>query len=370
MNTDPTVPLIITITSDNDAWDVFEKAMNNVFTEDVELKFENWPILNIVMKSPIHYGSLTARNMAGMIELQNSIYRTYALTVYNTLSLTRLSDDDKNRLALVFKISEGSSDIITFLFDQLESLTQGMKDKMEPKHYLVLVLGAGLIWASYAGYSNWLQNEKDMFLAEQQTKTRRIELDERQFATTEETRRMELLTSAFAVEPKLEQIQETVDETRAAIFKSALDAESITIAGVENVKGTTLKTILSSPRSKSVDDRLDGIFRIVKVDSSKFDYFTVTLRNIDDGVVISAQIKDSDIVEKKKKTCLQEAEWNKRPVLVQMNIKRNKGNIVDASIVKVEQPDATVLKMIDDGITNLSVNWDSSKGFVVNLPKR
>lgn len=362
-------PEQITIASEDDAWNTLARFLNEHIDDDIELVFKDWPVIEIKMKSNVHKGSLTAKNMAGMIELQKSIFRSYALIIYNDSRISSLTDLEKERLNVVFSISEGSSDIVAKLEDQIDAFAKDMRSKMQPKHYVITALGAGLIWAGYASYGSWLQHNKELFIAEQQTKEKQIEIDARNFVSEQETKRMELLTNAFSVQPKLENIQENVDAARFELFKGLSDADSVSIAGIKDLQGDTIQTILKQPRTSSVEDRLDGIFRIIKVDSSKLDHFGVTLRNICNGEVVTAKVKDTDIIQDRRRVTLQDAEWRKEPLLVQMNIKRHKGRISDAIILRAEKPTDDLLEIINSGATDIKVRWDSKKGFIYDTPK-
>jgi hypothetical protein len=363
---------IIKIENENDAWEIFRQALEGDFDDlsDIELEFSNWPQIDINLKGPKHKSSLTAKNMEGLVELQNTIYRTYALAAHNKLNANKLTGREKERLTITFRISKGSSEIEAELKKSLSIFAKDMASKMKPKHYIITILGLGLIWGSPAVLNTYLQHQKDLFISEQQTIQKKLDIDDRKFASEQELRRMELLASAYEHNPQLEQVQESVDAMHADLFKKFSDADKISILGTEHIKSETVKKIFTKKRVRAIEDRLDGIFRIIKVDSSSIDHFKVKVRNIADGVELTVTVKNTEIVDRKKKKCLQNAEWSKEPVLMRMNIKRLRGAIVSATILNVEKAPEKVINLINDGITDIKINWSHKKGFKYETPKK
>ncbi len=355
----------IKIENENDAWEIFEKALEGEFDDqsDIELTFSNWPQIDIKLKGVKHKASLTAKNMEGLVELQTTLFRTYALTVHNKLNAKNLTNDEKEKLTIIFQVSEGSSDVWAELIKVLSILAKDMTKKLEPKHYVITVLGISLIWGSTATLSTYLQHQKDLFVAEQQTVQKKNEIDERIFASEQEFRKMEILTNAFQYNPQLEQIRESVDAMNANLLQKFSDADEISVQGTKKIKSKTIQQIFKKKRVGAVEDRLDGLFRIIKVDSSTPDHFNVTVRNISDGTIVKITIQDSYVIDKKKKQCLQDAEWSKVPVLLRMNIKRLRGVIVNASILNVEEAPDSIIDLINQGKTDIKVTWSDNKGF-------
>lgn len=356
---------IIKIQNENDAWKIFEQAIEGEFDKEtnIELEFSNWPHIDIKLTGVRHKASLTAKNMEGLIELQNTIFRTYALGVHSKLNAGKLTNDEKELLTITFKVSEGSSEIVAELIKTIKIFAEDMATKMEPKHYVITVLGIGLIWGGNAGLSTLLQHQKDLFIAEQQTIEKKAVVDERMFASEQELKRMEILANAYEFNPDLEKMQESVDAMHTTLLKKLSDADEISINDTKHIKADTIKKIFKKQRVQAVEDRVDGIFRIIKVDSSNFEFFKVKVRNIADGTELSVTIKDKDITDRRKKECLQDAEWNKIPVVMRMNVKRLRGVIVSASILNVEEVPEKIINLINEGQSNISINWSTKTGF-------
>lgn len=370
--TDHSKSNIIKIENEDDAWEIFKQALEGGFDDqpDIELEFINWPQIDINLKGPKHKASLTAKNMEGLVELQNTIFRTYALLVHDKLKANALTDSEKERLTITFYISKGSAGILAKLEEFLPVFAKDMAEKVDAKHYVVMVLGAGLLWGGSTVVNTWLQHQKDQFVAEQQTIQKKLDIDDRQFASEQELKRMELLAKAYEHNPQLEQVQENVDAMHTTLLKNFSDANKVSIHGIKHIKNDTIKKIFTKQRVRAIEDRLDGIFRIIKVDSSSIDHFKVKVRNITDGTEVTVTVKNTDIVDKKKKQCLQNAEWSKEPVFMRMNIKRLRGAITSATILNVEKAPEEVINLIKKGKTDIQVSWSPKKGFTYDTPKK
>lgn len=358
----------IIIRSETEAWSALEKVMNDYFENGVEITFDGWPEIQIKIHDESYNSSLTAKNMEGLIELQTSIYRIFAQMIYDKLKATHLSDEEKKSLEITFKVSPGCSDILAELKDFMNTLAKGMVTKMEPKHYLTAILSISVIIGGTVCYRSFLQSQQDMYMADLELKDKKIEIQARQYATDAEYDRMELLANAYKIHPQLELIHESSDSSKNVLFKSMSNADSVSIAGVKKINGQDLQKILKKQRSSSIEDRLDGIFKIENVDTSSFEQFKLKFRNIEDGTKVSATINDSDVLKKKMRNILQGAEWQKKPVLLQMNIKRKKGVIVDATVLRVEAVTGELLSLVENGFTDLKIEWDSKRGFVYEPP--
>lgn len=326
----------IIIDSEDSAWKVLQLAIANNLPEDgINLVFENWPIIDIKVIGEKHHASLTAKNMEGLLELQKTINRSYALLVYNSPNSANLKKDEREQLELVFNISPGSSEILAKLEKQLDTFTKGMVEKMEPKHFVICVLSAGLLWTGNTCWSTWLQHQKEIKVIET-TK------DTRQFASEQEFKKMQLIAQVAGKIPIIQDIKETSEEMYNNVLKSVSTAEMVSIAGVEKIPGETVKKLIKPESVKAKEIRLDGTYRILKVDSSMERKFRVHVLNLDTQENFSAIVQESFVTAGKHKELLQDAEWNKKPVVLQINAKKRKGSISSALIIGVEKAEEKI----------------------------
>ncbi|MNN91402.1 hypothetical protein D3C81_2095150 [compost metagenome] len=82
--------------------------------------------------------------------------------------------------------------------------------------------------------------------------------------------------------------------------------------------------------------RLDGFYRIVRVDSSNPDEFKVKVRKHRTTDEFEATVEDTSLNEEKKEV-LQYAEWERTTVFLNINAKVLDGAIKQAIVVGVER---------------------------------
>lgn len=130
------------ITSEED----FINFLDEVKSEDLDseefifpdVKFEGWPILDINVKGPKYHQTITSSMVFGMSILNEEIQRAFATIRYGSQNLQRLTNEDKQKLDIVFAITEGSSDAegttdkiinaaLSFLRDSMSGMTGWQK---------------------------------------------------------------------------------------------------------------------------------------------------------------------------------------------------------------------------------------------------
>lgn len=120
-------------------WDVVQEYLqadiDNPGTDlPFQLDFRGWPLLHINVRGEKFHSSLTSSMVYGLASMHESFQRAYALAKYGTPNLQRLTNDDKQSLDIIFKISEGSTDsetdwsgtvnqVLTFLTGAFEGMT-------------------------------------------------------------------------------------------------------------------------------------------------------------------------------------------------------------------------------------------------------
>jgi hypothetical protein len=92
--------------------------------------------------------------------------------------------------------------------------------------------------------------------------------------------------------------------------------------------------ISTSKRQQSTEVRLAGVYKVARVDTTALDGFRVTLTDSKTGEEITASLLDA-IISAEHKIAIQEAEWSKSPVFVELTAKRLRKRIVDAIVVSV-----------------------------------
>lgn len=314
------------ILTESDAWLLLEKTLADDIPIDAEvfrLRIGSWPVLHLKLDGENFQSSISTKMMVAFLELQKNIYRAYAKMKYDIANGRLLTNEDKAALELMIQVNQGSSEFWAYLEDLGKKLVEGAIVKMEAKHYVILSIATILTIGGTVAINKYIVEQ-----------TERKQIEAQISLSKEETRRLEIMREASRQVPYVGTNIDMTEEVVNKIFKGAATAESITIGG-HTFNKEQVGQLIRAERSISTEVRLDGEYRILKVDSSNIDFFRVELRD-DTGRKFWAELKDYTVTKEKNKELLQEAEWNKKPINLVINGKEVKGEITSASIIDVK----------------------------------
>jgi hypothetical protein len=326
--------MTLTIRSDADAYAFFAKYLDGkAKIEDVVL--EGWPKLKIRLRGEKFEQSLTPGVMKGIIELQNAINRSYALNKYGIANAGRLTADEREELEIVVKVDKGSTILEIDFQALLTHAATKMIDKMDPITLAVTVVAAGAIWASSTVVKKYLENKKEEKILSAKTESEREYFESMRFMSTQETKRMELLTRVIEKNHELMNVYRHAEDAKTDLLKSMSRADEAEIAGVP-IDSETAKELSANARRQSNEIRLDGMYRILRNDTTDPLAFRVRVRSINNNAVIDASVQDITLTDRTKRI-LQVAEWSRAPVKLGINAKDLDGTIKNAIVVSVEE---------------------------------
>lgn len=317
--------LQLNLLTENDAWDLLSRLLSGEIPDKIlDVEIGEWAEIHLKFKGEKYSSTITPSMMEAFLDLQKNIHRLYAKLKYNDSRSNILTDDEKRSVDILVKVSEGSTDAKIDLKEVLKQLVEGAINKMEAKHYMVLALIAGLTYATPSMWKSYLQQQNDLKNA-----------DVKVHLSKEETRRLEIVAQATSQVPHTATVILDADEFRNKVLKSAKAADSMEVAGQEITKDQATKLVRAS-RSSSKDVRLDGEYRIVKVDSSNADHFKVFLVGLD-GKGFPAVLDDQTITKAQNRKLLQEAEWDKKTINLMINGTTVRGEVTSARIIDVKE---------------------------------
>ena len=330
----------IVIRSEQDAYDTLKRAtMEGGLPEHVEIRFEGWPTLEILVKGEGYNGTITPSVMQGFIDFQKAIYRTFALTRYNSVNINKLTNDDKDALELWIRVDEGSSRFSIDFQGLLERFVDRVGDKVTPKSLVIIALIVATGYFGSSSYKSYLEERRVTRIAELESEERIAELEERRYSDERDVERMQILADATRDEPRAANIQEYADEARLGVMKSLRKSEESSIAGV-TVEGNVAAELTKNARREAHEVRLDGLYRVQVVDSSVADVFKIRVRNVENGESFTAIVQD-ETLENRHKKLIQQAEWAKVPVHMSINAREVGGEIRQATVLGAERaPDS------------------------------
>lgn len=326
----------LTIRSEEDAYDLLKKLVDkSVNVNDQQLSFEGWPTLTLRLQGEGYQSTITPPVMKAFLELQQGIYRSYAVAKYNT-PYKRLTNEEKAALEIRVKVEPGSSMFSIDMQQLLERLCHELVGKMDQSTIIISVLGAGIIWAGQSMYKHYLDQRADVRKTEIKSEADRALLEQLKFGQEQETKRAEIMAAAFGQNARLQTIANISEDTKAVLIKRSSAADVIEIQGVE-LTGEVADELVKNARRKSEEIRLDGMYRILNVDSSNPEEFKVKVKCQASGDEFVAKVQDKTL-EGRYLEALKDSEWKRKPVRLQVNAKSLDDVIKDAIVIRAEFP--------------------------------
>ncbi len=325
----------------NDALELLKRALNDEL-DHFDLQISDLNKFSMHLTGDKFHQTITPSVMKGFIDLQNAIYRSYAQIKYNEASILKLSKHEKDVLELEVKVVDGSAGFELNIQELFEKLLELLVGKMTSKHIFILVLSTIVLYGGYEVHNNYLENQKEIRLAEialekdVSAKQERLAtvalLSDRSADETEE-----VLARAAQVAPQVKTIKEEAKNASHSLIKSAQAAESIDFDdGNIRLSGEAAKELTKTPPNKWTDVRIDGIYHVVNVDSSHSAKRKIRIRNIETQQEILA-ILENDTLDQKNLNLIQEAEWGYNPVYLKVRAKELNTMYKEAQILEAKE---------------------------------
>ncbi|MCT9114720.1 hypothetical protein N6G02_01115 [Cupriavidus gilardii] len=321
------VPEVV-INSERDAFDLLKKALSEELGPDFFVRFQDWPRVQVTLKGPEYHSTITPSLMQGLLDLQQGINRTYAQLVLDQPNAKNLKEADKQELEFKAKVEEGSSVVTVDLSEFAQKLVTEMVGRMDPSHVVILGVVGATLWAATTMYKHYAN-------AQLKKKEINVDADKLVALSKEETARLELVTRALTVHPRLSAVEQSASATSMSMLKGISDADVINLNGV-SLTQDEVRRVLSTARSTSNEIQINGNYRILSVDTSKDDEFRIKVRFLADGREFIAKFRD-DSLDGEHVRALQQAEWGKSEVYLSVNATELRGEVTTATIVSATQ---------------------------------
>lgn len=316
--------LDIVIRNEDDAWAWLKRALDEGPELDapINLKFEGWPTLDLHFTGHDFNSSVPTRIMPPLLDAQKEIHRLFCQLHYGQQNLRKLTNDDRDRLELIVRVGNGSSNYLTNLGDTLTEVARSAVANMESKHILYSVLAASLIWGSNVAWKNWLDSQA----AEK-------EIDSRVQMSQLEKEKLRLLASAYEKEPFVKELSDGVDEFRNDSLHKLKPSDSFTLPGSNvEIDGKYASEITHKPREQSIEMRIDGEFVIQSVVSGETSGFRIKVKRVIDGKLVNVAIPEGTL-SPEQLNILKNNEWAKKPIVMEINAKVLREEITSATLV-------------------------------------
>lgn len=334
--------MAVQIRSEDEAWEVLEGLVQGRIKVDSidEIELGDWVKSTLYIPDQRYDSALNAYMMRGWIDAQAAIYRSYALVAHGEANGRLLTDSEKEDLELIVKVRSGSSDQEAELMDVIKEVLVGAVDKMDPTTLAIVIVGLALIWAGQATMRNWLNNRKEERLAESNNKTMIKALETIQTVAAGDKDKQAVIQKAIEQQPVLQGLKAEADDAKQSLVRHASQTDAV-VNGI-SVPAGAASALTTSSRTSSEETRKDGVFYIRKVDTTVPDGFRVHVEDMNTGESFQASVQEV-MSSLEDRQIIQDAEWKKVPVSLQINAKVKKGQVLEAIILradKYEQPEA------------------------------
>ncbi|MBL3562591.1 hypothetical protein [Rhodovulum sulfidophilum] len=335
--------MAIQIRSEDDAWEVLKGLTQGQIKIDNidEIELGDWVKSTLYIPEQRYDSALNAYMMRGWIDAQAAIYRSYALVTHGEANGRLLTDAEKEDLELIIKVKSGSSDQEAQLMDVIKEVLVGAVDKMDPTTLAILIVSLALIWAGQSTMRNWLNNRKEERLAESNNKTLIKALETIQTVAAGDQEKQAVIQKAIAQQPVLHGLKAEADDAKKSLVRHASQTDAV-VNGV-SVPAGAASALTTSSRTSPEETRKDGAYYIRKVDTTVPDGFRVYVEEMNTKETFQASVQEV-MSSLEDRQIIQDAEWNKVPVSLQINAKVKKGHVLEAIILradKYEEPEAT-----------------------------
>lgn len=329
----------IAIESQEDAWEVLQRLMDgkiNVDETSINFSQASWVNFHLNYKGSGFNQTLTPSVMAGIVEYQRHLYQVIALLTKGDPKVSRLTDDEKDSFELVFKVSEGSTDLFAKAQEIIDGIGGKVFDNMTSTHKMICVIVVALLFFGHYGFSTYLENNLELKKIESQTDRDKQLTDIIRQLTPGAEEKAKVLEKATQMAPQVEEIRGKANEAYEEIVRSAGSVDSLSVQGV-SVGSETITALTQITRRQAKKITLKGLFTVSNVDTKVAGGFMVRFEKVGGDLVITANLADALLAERYKKV-IERATFNKRAIRVTIAARQVGDSYLDARVLKAATP--------------------------------
>ena len=319
------------ISSEEQALQFLEMALlGKIGEKPVKIEFKNWPIIEIKLVGDGYNSTITPDIAEALVEIQHAMNRAYARFVHGSSNARSLTNEERQDIKFKAKVEKGSSLIKVDLGEFGTAITNALVGKMDSTQLMISVLGIALIGGGTLAARAYLKYKSE---------DKKLDAESKKLValSVEETKRLEIVARALTVQPRLQHTQEDFDEARREILRSAGDAKTLALNGVE-LPNALARQIASTPRATSKDIQLNGSYVIQKIDWQQEGDVRLSLTSTDQQVTFTASLSQDSITTFHREM-LKTAEWDRKTIYMSINATELRGDITTARIVSVDWPE-------------------------------
>ncbi len=270
----------------------------------VKLDVENWEDFSYYIPDASLDSTVPANVMAGLVDVQQSLYKIYAFIKTGTMDARCLTTEERAALELKFKVQSGSADITAKVLDIIKEMAKDMSGNQK----VILILGAMVILFGAPIWKHYIDKSSEM-----------------------ET--VNLLASKI---PNYEVLSNEADQSKASLLKASAELPSgVKIYG-QRLSQNQIKQVTKQTRNQSQKTHLEGSYKIVKVDMANDPLIKIKIEAVAAPGQMFNTVLERDLFSEAKLQAIQAAEWSRNPVVLSIDAVLLNGIISDAEITDVK----------------------------------
>ncbi|WP_366657341.1 hypothetical protein [Fodinicurvata sp. EGI_FJ10296] len=311
----------IEIRSEDDLFGAIERVRTTQTTKAPDVEFLGWPKFEITIRGESFDGGVPTRIMPALMNLQKQINRTYSIIQYGEEK--PLIRHEKRKTELVVRFENGSTKFTADLTHVLNTIVQQASIKMDGTQTTITILGLAAILGGYFSYKAFLNS-----------KLKEKELDQSISMSQQETERHRQIVELAGNNDTLQQQINNIHEMQSGFLKKLEVHDQIVMGDHPVIDGETAQRIMRKPRAMPIEDRIDGEFVILTVDSGAIEGgYRIKVRESGGNQELTVDVPEGTLTSSQI-DALQDGEWGKTPVEMKINVKKTRNRIKEAKLIR------------------------------------
>lgn len=319
--------MTVQINSVEEAFQALVRLEEGAAPEEVEFGGE-LATLEIEIEGARYNGTVPGELARGLWQLQESIYAAAAFALTGVEDIRKLTTEQRSALELVFKVEEGSTDLIAALTGMFTKLGEGFA-KMDSKSKMRTIILVALIAAG--GVTGYKALDVSGDVKKDDIKASLAKANE-----AEQTKQFDIFTRALAGSRTAQKFDDAMVEGTKAIARGASDAESVRVGRTKLSADDVQEINQRAKRESSQANVVETEFRVISVEMRNPDQSRYVLSSATTGeftaILNEADVSPDDI-DRLLVTAKARAE-----IRLEVSITRNRGVVKAALITAIAAP--------------------------------
>lgn len=282
--------------------------------------------LDISIHGARYTGTVPGELARGLWEYQEAIYKAAAFALYGVDHIGKLSAEQRANFELIFKVSEGSTDLVALLENLYDALKEGFLT-MESKHKQRVLIAIALFTAGGLAATAIVESNNQAKVEEFKAKTV-IEQEQ------EKTKQFEIIAGLARSNQVVQNFAKANEDGARAVARRAPDATSIDIGRTRVTRDDIIEVNKRSSYERTTVELVQEDFWVFGTYSRDQAVTKFTLARRDGtevNVLVSADDFPPEDLEK-----IWTAARNRKPITLAVNLTMHRGKVSSsAQIAKV-----------------------------------